>query len=454
MLWLPARSALVAQVTDFSIPPSAILSNYDRIAIGQREGLEGGAFVARTDDAGAGWYNPAGLALSDKSGLNASSNAYELTSVTLEGVGTSKGSTRFSPSGNYFGAVLGAPIIKSPNIRLAFFYAKPVSWNPSLLDGAFSRTPGGNTEQFSYSSTSVLSTIIAGPAAGFRVGDRWRVGASVALGMTSMRQVQSLSDQLITPGVTTTTGLRNVSSDAHTNHLLLSGGFQWDVASKVHVGGSITTPGLRLGGSSKLLYSNSLFSSTVLPSGEQSREIGFRDEKAHFEYKLPLEVIGGVAVQLGKFEFEGDVRYHGGTSQYTLLSSQTLAQLITTDPAGIPTQSTLTFVPVKEQAQSVVNVLIGGNYAVSRGFRIHGGFFSDGSPVDHSASSNFRSVDLYGGSAGVSFGASHLSGSLGVAGSWGTTDNRAVGPSLGGIQGETKVKVSTITLLYAVSYNF
>jgi hypothetical protein len=134
---------LVAQISDFTIPPSGILPNYDRVLIGQREGLEGGAFVARTDDAGAGWYNPAGLALSEKSGLNASSNAYELTTITLEGIGQAKGSTRFSPSGTYFGAVLGAPIIKNPNVRLAFFYAKPVSWTPGTLDGAFTLNSGG-----------------------------------------------------------------------------------------------------------------------------------------------------------------------------------------------------------------------------------------------------------------------------------------------------------------------
>ncbi len=192
LLSLAWTHVLTAQITDFSLPPSGILPNYDRVLIGQREGLEGGAFVARTDDAGAGWYNPAGLALSEKSGLNASSNAYELTTITLEGIGQAKGSTRFSPSGTYFGAVLGAPIIKNPNVRLAFFYAKPVSWTPGTLDGAFTVNSGGNEEQFSYTSTSNFTTIIPGLAAGFRLGKEFRVGASAGLGMTNLHQVQSV----------------------------------------------------------------------------------------------------------------------------------------------------------------------------------------------------------------------------------------------------------------------
>ena len=81
---------LQAQVGQFTIPPSGIIPNYNRIGIGQREALEGGAYVARTDDALANWYNPAGLVSSEKTALNASSNAYELTKTTLNGVGQKK----------------------------------------------------------------------------------------------------------------------------------------------------------------------------------------------------------------------------------------------------------------------------------------------------------------------------------------------------------------------------
>ena len=439
---------LVAQIADFTLPPSGILPNYERVPIGQREGLEGGAFVARTDDAGAGWYNPAGLALSEKSGLNASSNAYELTTITLEGIGQAQGSTRFSPSGTYFGAVLGAPIIKNPNVRLAFFYAKPVSWTPGTLDGAFAISSGGNNEQFTYTSTSNFSTIIPGLAAGFRLGKDFRVGASAGLGMTNLHQVQSVGDQLITPGVSSTTATRSVSTDGSVYSVLLTGGAQWDASSKVKLGARITSPGIRIGGSSKLLYSQIVF------SGAGSREIGFRDEKAKLDYKIPVELTGGVAFLFDRFQFEGDVRYHGSASTYTLLSSDELARLVITDANGVPTESTLSFVPVQEKVDAVLNVAIGGHYLLSKRFRIHAGFFTDSSPVANPDSSDFRTVDLIGASTGVSFSWTHLSGSLGVASSWGTTDNRAVGPSLGGVQGNTKIKVKTFTLLYAISYAF
>jgi hypothetical protein len=50
LFFLPV-AALRAQGEEFSIPPNSILPNYNRISVGQREALEGGAYVARTDDA-------------------------------------------------------------------------------------------------------------------------------------------------------------------------------------------------------------------------------------------------------------------------------------------------------------------------------------------------------------------------------------------------------------------
>ena len=64
---LVAGTRLAAgQTGDFVLPAGSALPNYDRVSIGQREGIEANAFVARTDDAGANWYNPAGLAQSEQ----------------------------------------------------------------------------------------------------------------------------------------------------------------------------------------------------------------------------------------------------------------------------------------------------------------------------------------------------------------------------------------------------
>jgi hypothetical protein len=442
-----ATSALEAQIPQLSFPPTGTLPNYDRVPIGQVEGLESGAFVARTGDAGSGWYNPAGLVLSEKSGLNASSNAYELNSVTLEGFTTVKSGVRFSPIGTYFGAVLGAPVIHSPNFRLAFFYAKPVSWSPSLIDGTIRATNGPTTEFLGYSTTSNFSTITPGLAAGVRLSRSLRVGGGISLGMTNLQQQQTLSDRLIS-ATSDTTGLRAVSVDGSTNQLLFTGGLQWDLGPKVKFGAMVVSPGVRMGGHSKMLYSLTGFSTNG------SVDVVFRDENARFEYRIPLRLTAGIAVISGRFEFEGDVRYHGSTGAYELLHTDVLANTIVTNAAGVPTIGTATFAAVSEQAKSVVNVAVGGSYGLSKVFRLHAGFFSDASPVDDAAESAFRTVDLFGGSLGVSFTLGHLSGSLGAASSAGTTKDRTLGASLGGLTTTTRLKVTTFNFMYAISYKF
>ena len=443
---LLAPAALQAQ-GDFNLPPAGMLTNYDRVPIGQREGLEAGAYVARTNDAAAPWFNPAGLALSEKSGLNGSSNAYEVTSVTVEGLGTAKGSTRFSPTGTYLGGVLGAPILKNPKLRLGFYYAKPQSWSPSVLDGALQLPSGGGTEVFSYSSSSGFSTIIPGLAAGYRAGDRFRVGLNLGYAITNINQVQSISDRLVLPGGSTT-ALRSFVTDGNTTQLLFGGGVQYDLSPKFVLGALVVSPGLRLGGSSKIEFQNSIF------SGAGSREVTFRDEDATFRYKIPLRITAGAAARLGQFELEGDLKFHAKESSYDLLASDSLANVLVTDANGIPTLSTLTFAPVVEQSRAVYNLAFGANYALSKAFRIHAGFFTDDSPIENPATTIFRSVDLTGASAGVSFTGAHLSGSLGVSWTGGTTEDRQIGPSIGGIQTTTAIKVSTFNLMYAFSYAF
>ena len=120
-----------------SVPPSLILPNYDRLPIGQREGIEGGAYVARTNDAAAAWYNPAGLGQSVKSALNASATAYEYTSMELEGFGTSEGRSRISSTGTLLSFVIGEDVIHSRNWRFGFAITQPVVWHPSSIELAF-----------------------------------------------------------------------------------------------------------------------------------------------------------------------------------------------------------------------------------------------------------------------------------------------------------------------------
>jgi len=437
----------IAQSGDFSIPAGSGMPNYDRVSIGQREGLEANAFVARTDDAGANWYNPAGLALSEKSALNASANAYEFNGVALVGLEFAKGGTRFSSIGSFFGGVVGTPIVHSRNLRLGFSFTKPVSWAPSQIEGEIRNASPLGDESFLYSSSINMNTVVPALNAGLRLGTRLRVGAGVGYAQTSLHQNQSISDRLLS-GASATTLLRSLETDGHVSGLLFTGGVQADLGPRLKIGALVTSPAVRLSGKSRVTYQNTTFSGAV------SRDIAFRDGEAKYDYQILLRATIGVAAGFGKAEIEVDLKYHGSRKAYPFFSSTVPATLITTDAAGVPTVATLAFSDVVEETKSVTNIAVGGHYAFSPKFRVHAGFFTDNSPVANSGKSVFRAIDLVGASGGVSFGAGHLTASAGVSGSSGTSDDRPVGPSLGGVQGITRYKVKTFNILYAISYAF
>lgn len=446
---LAAAQPLHAQVltVDLTLPPGTAIPNYDRIRIGQDEAMEGNAYVARTGDAGSSWYNPAGLAKSERTQLNAGGNAYELTSFSIEGLGESKGRTRLAPIGTYFGGVFGDPVIHSKKLRLGFSIARPISWTPSRVEGAFASTGPSGEESFLYSSFVSLTTDVPTINLGYKLGDRLRIGGGVGMAITSFYQSQTVSDRLVN-GSSASGVLRAFETEGQNMSLLLTGGLQCDLGPSIRIGATVTAPGSKISGSSRITFQSTAY------QGPASRDASFNDEEADFDYANPLRVSGGIALKLGKGEVEADVFYRGSKDPYELYSSDVAASVIRVDSTGVATTSTVPFAPAVEEARSVTNIAIGGNYPLSEKARIHAGFFTDNSPVADAATSIYRKVDLVGGSLGVSLKWGALSGSIGFTGSSGTSEARSAGTTLGGQPTVSEVKVSTFTALYAISYAF
>ena len=446
---LVAATPLHAQVssTDLTLPPGTAIPNYDRVRIGQNEGLEGNAYVARTGDAGSSWYNPAGLAQSERTQLNVGGNAYELTSFTIEGLGTSNGRTRLAPIGTYFGGVLGDPVIHSKKLRLGFSIARPISWTPSRIEGEIHSTSSLGEESFLYSSFVSLTTDVPAINAGYRLSDRCRIGAGIGMAITSLYQSQTVSDRLVN-GSEASGVLRAFETEGQNMSLLLTGGLQYDLGSSIRLGALVTAPGSKISGSSRITFQSTAY------KGPASRDASFNDDEATLDYANPLRVSGGIAIKLGKGEIEADVLYRGSRDPYELYSSDVAANVVRIDSTGAATTSTVPFAPAIEESRSVTNIAIGGNYPFSDKVRAHVGFFTDSSPVADAATSIYRKVDLVGGSLGVSLKWGALSGSFGVTGSSGTSEERSAGTTLGGLPTVSEVKVSTFTALYALSYAF
>jgi hypothetical protein len=445
-LALAAPAVFAAQAV--SVPPNLILPNYDRVPVGQREGIEAGAYLARTNDAAANWYNPAGLGKSLKTSLNASATAYEGTSLSLEGLGTSAGRSRISSIGTLLGLVIGNDVLHSDKVRLGFSITSPIVWQPSGLDLAASLQ--GGQELLGYSTNVNLDVMIPNLAVSFTPGGvesgRLRLGAGVGVAITSILQSQDISDRVTTP-TDATVALRSFSADGETWGIRLSGGVQWDLTRRVTLGAMVVAPTARLLGSSLFKSHSSRWSADSLS------DFIFADENVTMDYKLPLELAGGGSFQFAKgAEIEIDVRYHAAIDPYVLYASALAGRLTVQDSGGAPVVTTPPFDTTINSARAVTNVAVGANYPLSAKFRVHAGFSTDGSPVGDQTQSLFRQVNLSRFTAGVSLAGSRLSGSLGFGYSFGSGTRTSLGSTEGGQQTVTRLSVKTANLLFALSY--
>jgi len=432
----------LAQTSGVLFPPSIAITNYDRVLVGQEEALEAGAFVARVGDTTSGWYNPAGMAAVTRTAIGASASGFETDVLSLEGIGKQRGggmSIYQLPS--FFGAILGRDVIDSEQWRIGFTITKPTSWNQEIVGGAKGST------RVAYSSHVALSTLNPMFSASYSPFPSLRFGAGIGVAITSLSETQSLSEQVALP-TSADAFLRNLDGSGSIWNLTGTLGAQWDVTEHLVLGGMVRLPGL------KMIQSGSLTYQDVDNRSTPWNQTFFTDKDATFDYRLPFDVNVGVAWRSKAFEVEGDLRYHGAISQYYLLSSSKPVSITTTDVAGNPVYTTQPFPGVTNGARTVWNFALGGRYNLDEAWSFHGGFFSDASPTDSSGATIFRSVDMYGITVGAKVRGDHLSGSFGLGYSWGSSQPFQFGDPVVGTPINTKLTITSLSLLYAVAYKF
>jgi len=422
-------------------PPSVAITNYERILVGEQEALEAGAFVARVSDTTASWYNPAGLALVENTGLGASATGYEYDSISLQGVQRSSGTSSLTQLPSFLGAVLGKDVLHSDFWRIGFSISKPISWSQSL---------GGGTEgapRLSYSSSVDFSTLLPTISVALAPARGLRVGAGVGIAITSLSEVQTISAQNL---ATTTANafLRDLQANGSIWNLTGNLGLQWDITQNLMLGVTVRFPGL------KITSSGSIVAQNVDNNGTFWSQRFFRDEDAAFDFKLPWDVNFGLGWSSPAFGVEADLRYHSAVSSYAMFDSQQTVQIVTTAANGTPVVTAQPFPTVQNGAKVVWNWAIGGRVNVSEAWSVHAGFFSDYSPTDPNHQDFYRAVNMYGFTTGVRLAGAHLSGSLGFALNWGSSNPFTVGDPSTGQSTTTKLSIVSYYLLYAIAYKF
>src|SRR5499433_563630 len=158
VIWVPAIAA--AQSLPIPIPKALIFPNYDNVLVGKDQALEAGAYIARADDASANFYNPAGLVVSEKTSLNASSTGYVWIRLSSQALNTSISTSKLDNVPGYFGLVIAPPFGDVRNLRLGVSVTRGVSWTPGAIDQTTNAPGVSALDRATVSTSSSFGTLL------------------------------------------------------------------------------------------------------------------------------------------------------------------------------------------------------------------------------------------------------------------------------------------------------
>jgi hypothetical protein len=436
-------SGLTAQ--SFIIQPPGFtltLPNYNMTPIGQVAGLQGGAFIARANDPSSNWYNPAGLALAQKSSISSSAGTYQSFSLVPDDLSSedSGGSSQTVP------ALVGVVVknIFGDKKWTAGFAAVRTNSFEQETDAQIADLLTSPQHLLDYSADSQFRRTEYSFGLGYACGRAWRFGAGLAVANTNLRAVGAISDQRVqTDGLDAGLAARRASGSV--TQLRLEGGAQYQLTPEILLGAVVRTPGVTLFRSGEFSYD------ALGHLGGQTASLSFFDPKPRFDYKLPFQGGVGAAIEKDRFQFEVDVNLATGNSPYDLFTSDKTATLIYDDGSGNPPiVAQVPFEDVIAENKFVVNVAAGGSYALTKNkvWTLHFGFNTDFSPVGE-ADNYFSKVDLYGLTAGISGTVEGFTAAVGFNYQWGDANDVPLADIL-----DSDISVSSWAIIYSLAYRF
>ena len=424
---------------------SVVLPNYNTVPIGEVASLEAGAFVARADDASAGFYNTAGLARAERTSVSGSAGAFQFNSVSPEGLNNVEGSFQQIPS--MFGLVVH-DLLGHPTLAGGLSIVRVNAW-AQAVEAESIRPGAGGSNRFRLSTDATFDAWQASLGVAYDRSDRFRLGASLDGQYTWAWRRQSIADQL-----TTATGLGALNVNAIGNlsvsHLRATLATQIELTPSVHLGLVMRTPGIGI------TATGSASLEGLARVGAATATTTFFDPAAGVEYRLPFEFKGGVAWLGKRAQIEADVLAFSGTGQYQLVETVNTVTTITDSGQGTtPITVEQPYVSPTVDARSVINVAVGGQYRLteSGAWALHGGYATDRSPVGANDTA-FTKVNLQKLTVGMSARTSMFLGSLGLQYLNGRSDSLILGTVPDGSTISTRFKVSSFGVVYSLAVLF
>ena len=433
-----------AQQSDLlQFPPGLLIPNYNRTPVGQNEAAEGGAFVARSSGLAANWYNPAGLALAESLSLNAGSSGYELIKLKLDGFQNTPRSLTANGTPGFIGIVTKSPFKTAKRVRLGFSFGQQSSWQPNF-DSNTKLNDASESDQLSIAYKLKFSTTAPALAFGVISNPRFRWGFGIQVPFTTLTIYESIGDQVLN-STHVVSNLINLRVNGLEIQLIGVGGVQYSFSDKIIVGGLIKSPTIRIWDNAQISYES------IQSGTDSSKSVVFHDKNASFHYRFPLQLSCGIAYKSVYYQLEADLNYYNGSKPYTVIESSNQVTQILTNAGETFTTKSLGFPDLEYDRNYVLNAAFGGNFKFAELFRIHGGLFTDFSPVNKTNSTIFRKINLYGTTFGLSICSEKFSGGVGFKYSFGRSESFKIWENISPEPTNTHLSVNTFTIIWALS---
>ncbi|RDH82500.1 MAG: hypothetical protein DIZ80_09445 [endosymbiont of Galathealinum brachiosum] len=443
-----------------------IINNYNRTPIGEAGGMQGGAYVARVQDASATWYNPAGLGSVQRNSIsgNASLNEYNKSEV-----GTNDSVSSISATANFVGGVVrlgkGATMGWSIVVPTSFSYSGQQSIN-DLYN--IKKNPGDpldirehlDVQLFSdYSNSAKFEIFSPGISFGFTAQPNLRYGFGIRAYSVDLHiQENAVTYQPAAGGVPFYNSVLNTRYDASAWLLGYELGLQWDISSKMTLGlmmRSATSSLTDTASDDGFVFTELDEDSIGLDDIPDSRFSDFThtlNPNTDFNYKLPLSISLGLAWKEADYELELDINYYDAISPYQMLGGAE-SRNVQQSHLAIYNDEIFTLDGAQYETGSVVNIALGSRIRVAEDKYFNMGLFLDNAPGGL-RNEVFNQMDFIGLTTGMTHVSKTASISYGLYYSQGDNPADAFNDPVTGEGINLKSELKTLSFMLATSIYF
>jgi len=416
------RIATVASGILFSVPPPGIAqdAHYWTNQYGTRSELVGGLVVGSFLDLSATYYNPGAIAFVSDPSLVLTTDAWEYQSFDFDDIapqGLDLRTGRLRPAPSIFAIQLP---IKAGKHRFA---VSAVTRHSFEADAQATRIP--TAEQFADNAIPTGRSLEANIR--HRLGEAWaglswshpvkqRLGVGVttyfaARGQFGRRQVFGQEVDSAGGGLST----RFIQEFSYWNvRLLWKAGVALDLRP-LTLGLTITTPGITLFGSGRMLTNDGLIMIDLGDSATANELVADFQDGIASTYRSPPSVALGASYRFGSTTAYATAEWFDGVDEYTILDAGEFVGQTTGDTLS----NDLIY-----RLKDVLNFGFGLEHKLSDRFQAYGAFFSDRSALpdgrDRDIPVALADWDIWHLSAGGVFVLGNIDITLGTSYGWGS----------------------------------